>query len=526
MNSRRLSVTRRFWGGVATGTLLLGAAVVIGRPFLFGGAAAVFCWLLLRAWRFVAVVRRTRDTIDIDQRPVTDRATVDTPVPVTVSVELPDPAAAEVAVGIETPAAARAATDDPTVTLRAGTREATGETALVWDVAGSYRLAPPTTTLRDTGGLFVARVAVGNECAVTVDPPHVRRVNLGRTGRELVEDAERKSSTLVQSGVEPERIRKHVVGDSMRHIDWRSTARLGELHVREFEMERGRSAGLVIDASRSMEEGPEGRTKLDYVRHLALSVQEAAREQQLPIGLFVCDDVGPTVTIPARSDRAKTNIVRRRIHDLHPGPRGTGDGSSQGRHGLGRLRSRRSPLTAARVDRALDGDDSPFAARLHPFFARGKRPSRLGLVADDPLYETVTAFRAQQPGPTITCLFTDDSNRTTLAESLRAATHDGGEAVVFLTPSVLFDADVLSDPQLAYDRFVEFERFRRSIDALARVTVYELGPGDELAAVLAGSHRRRGQRHGRQPTDDEPTKPSSERARTAPATVATAEGEQ
>jgi hypothetical protein len=114
------------------------------------------------------------------------------------------------------------------------------------------------------------------------------------------------------------------------------------------------------------------------------------------------------------------------------------------------------------------------------------------VASTDPLSELITSFRGQQAGPTVTYLFTDDAHRETLPESLRAATRDDGEAVVFLTPSVLFDTETLSNPALAYDRFVEFERFRRSLASDPRVTVYEVGPGDELAAVLAAVGGRRG----------------------------------
>ncbi|AUV82865.1 hypothetical protein C2R22_15465 [Salinigranum rubrum] len=406
-------------------------------------------------------------------------------------MSLPEPVDADLAVEIETPMASRQTTTGPTATMDAGVREATGETTLVWDVAGHYRLDAPTVTLRDRAGLFVARLAVGDAFDVSVDPPHVGRVALGRTGRELVEDAERKSKLNIRSGIEPEGVRPHVLGDSIRYVDWKATARRNELHVREFNMERGRSAGLVIDTRQSMSEGPVGRTKLDHVRHLALSLQESARAQHLPVGVFVCDETGVVHRIPAR---LRSDAVRKRIRELQADPVDRGHRGTSGRHGVGRVRTRRSPVAASRTARALDGDGSPFATRLRPFFARNERPSRLGLVSDDPLYEAVMSFRGQQSGPAITYLFTDDTHRETLPESLRAATRGDGEAVVFLTPSVLFDPDTLSNPKVAYDRFVEFERFRRSIAALPRVSVYEVGPGEELAMVLSKSGGRRRQR--------------------------------
>ncbi len=491
MNTSRLSVTPRFWGSAATGAVLLVSGAVLGRPLLFGGAAAVFGWLFLRFVRFVRVTRRVRDTATVEQRPATTRPAVDAPTPVDVSVALPSPVDVDLSVEVETAMTARRTTTGPAVTVAAGDREETGATSLVWDVAGRYHLNAPMVTLRDLRELFVATVPVGERVAVTVNPPHVERVALGRTGRELIKDAQRKSKLTIQSGIEPKGIREHVTGDSIRHVDWKATARLNRLHVREFDMERGRSAGLVIDARQSMADGPVGRTKLDYIRHLALSVQEVTRLQQLPVGLFVCDDAGPLVRMPATM---RSDTIRRRIHTLHPDPVGgrAANGGGSDRHGVGHVRPGRSPVTASRVTRTLDGDASAFATRLRPFFARGDRPARCDVTSHGPLYELVTSFRSQHPGRTITYLFTDDTHRATLRESIRAATRDGGEAIVFLTPSVLFDTDALANPQVAYDRFVEFERFRRSLATDSRVSVYEVGPGDELATVLtkAGGRRR------------------------------------
>jgi uncharacterized protein (DUF58 family) len=470
--------------------VLLASGVVLGRPLLFGGAAAVFGWLFVRFVRFVHVTRRVRDTATIEQRPATTRPAVDAPTSVDVSVALPSPVDADLTVDVETTMAARQTATGPAVTVAAGDREGTGKTSLVWDVAGQYHLNAPIVTLRDPRGLFVATLPVGERTAVTVNPPRVGRVALGRTWRELVEDAKQKSKLDIQSGIEPEGIREHVTGDSVRHIDWKATARLNRLHVREFDMERGRSVGLVIDARQSMTDGPVGRTKLDYVRHLALSVQEVTRLQQFPVGLFVCDEAGTVVRMPATM---RSDTIRRRIHTLHPEPVGgrSENSGGSGRYGVGHVRFDCSPVTASRTTRALDGDASAFATRLRPFFARGDRPARRGVVSHDSLYKLVTSFRSRQSGPTVTYLFTDDTHRATLPEAIRAATRGGGEAIVFLTPSVLFDTDVLANPQVAYDRFIEFERFRRSLATYPRVSVYEVGPGEELAAVLTKVGGRR-----------------------------------
>lgn len=64
-------------------------------------------------------------------------------------------------------------------------------------------------------------------------------------------------------------VREYRPGDSMRHVHWRSTARAGEVMVREFEFEQTRRLAIAIDASR---DAGESWTPLDRVCSAAASV--------------------------------------------------------------------------------------------------------------------------------------------------------------------------------------------------------------------------------------------------------------
>jgi len=84
---------------------------------------------------------------------------------------------------------------------------------------------------------------------------------------------ERPGNTRVRnrtelSGAEVERHVAYAPGDDLRHIDWSSYARLGELLTRRFVAEREVPVWVLIDASASM--GPAGRTsKLDMAAAVA-----------------------------------------------------------------------------------------------------------------------------------------------------------------------------------------------------------------------------------------------------------------
>jgi hypothetical protein len=74
---------------------------------------------------------------------------------------------------------------------------------------------------------------------------------------------------------------------------------------------------------------------------------------------------------------------------------------------------------------------------------------------------------------------------------VKLARRDEGEVLVFLTPQVLFEPGGLADMEDAYERYVDFEEFRRELARLERVSAFEIAPGDRLEGVLAaGRHTR------------------------------------
>ncbi len=58
-------------------------------------------------------------------------------------------------------------------------------------------------------------------------------------------------------------VREYRSGDPLRYIHWRSTAKLNQLIVREFEMERGSLLSVFISNPRGSDVGPEGDSTLD-----------------------------------------------------------------------------------------------------------------------------------------------------------------------------------------------------------------------------------------------------------------------
>jgi len=67
-------------------------------------------------------------------------------------------------------------------------------------------------------------------------------------------------------------IREYVPGDDTRHIDWKSTARLGKLMIREEYMETETDIVIVINLTRATLAGRLGRRSYDYISRVAMEL--------------------------------------------------------------------------------------------------------------------------------------------------------------------------------------------------------------------------------------------------------------
>ena len=87
-----------------------------------------------------------------------------------------------------------------------------------------------------------------------------------------------------------ESLREYVRGDDPRGIDWKATARHGDLMVRQYEAERSQNVILVIDAGRLMLQSLGDRERLDHALSAALLLADVAAVHGDRVGLFVFAD--------------------------------------------------------------------------------------------------------------------------------------------------------------------------------------------------------------------------------------------
>lgn len=120
---------------------------------------------------------------------------------------------------------------------------------------GVYRMGPLTVSVTDPLGLVIRVQRRESSQEVTVFP-HVEVVPPlpPAAGRDLVGGSV-DEFTRSRSGEEFHALREYQVGDDLRRVHWRSTARTGELMIREHDLPWQTRATLVLDDRRRSTDG-------------------------------------------------------------------------------------------------------------------------------------------------------------------------------------------------------------------------------------------------------------------------------
>lgn len=476
-----MRVTRRYWAWAALGGFLAALAVLLDYAPLLLGAVGIGAWLLARQYRFVRCLSRTDDELTIEQSLGRRRAWTNDPVSATLTASLAGPSRLSIEVTATPPIAAGDSTaDERTVRLDPGDLDASTTFTVESHVAGAFEFEPPTVDVTDPDGLFGETVNRGDTSELVVEPTVPRNVHVGAAGEGITSAYGEHKTGQMGSGIDPAEVREYVPGDAAKRIDWKATARLNHPHVREYETETDRVTVIMIDHREAMADGPEGETKLDYAREVALGFLNSARELDDPIGLYAVGDAGLTNHYAPEASTDRYTAVRRRLHDLRPTTRDQRDGGGS---------TAVSPGRARQLADYLDADESAFGTTLRPYFETSQ--TYVQRIQGDPLFKTARSSLRRLRGTVWLILLTDDTRKPQVRETVRVARRGGNHVLAFLTPSVLFDPGGLVDLEAAYERYVDFEEFRRDLNRFERVSAFEVAPGDRIDALLAARRDRR-----------------------------------
>ena len=164
-------------------------------------------------------------------------------------------------------------------------------------------------TIRSFGPLGLAARQRGQRVPWTVralPPFHSRRYLPGKLAQLRELDGQHRTVRPGQ-GSEFDSLREYVIGDDVRSIDWRSTARHRDVMVRTWRPERDRRIVLVLDTGRTAASRVAGYPRLDIAMDAAQLLTALASKAGDRVDLIAADQrIRARVLAPSRTTALAT----------------------------------------------------------------------------------------------------------------------------------------------------------------------------------------------------------------------------
>lgn len=181
---------------------------------------------------------------------------------------------------------------------------------------GSYAFGTVNVFAASPMGLVQRCYAFDEGREVPVYPSFVQMRNYELMAlSNRLEEVGVKKVRRVGHTMEFDHIREYVVGDDYRTINWKATARRGDLMVNQYRDERAQPVYCVVNMGRVMEMPFDGMTLLDYSINASLVLSNIALLKQDRAGLITFShEIGPVVPAERRSGQIRT--IQERLYKL------------------------------------------------------------------------------------------------------------------------------------------------------------------------------------------------------------------
>jgi uncharacterized protein (DUF58 family) len=173
---------------------------------------------------------------------------------------------------------------------------------------GTYRIEPMVVRTGDPFGFFEAAATVGRPTVVTVFP-RVVPLPRWRLPHANLEGAHSAPERTLQTTPQATTVRPYAPGDSFNRIHWRSTARLGEIQVKEFDLEQTADVWLFVDLDIGVQGGAGDVSTVEESLRVAASIVHDAIVENRAVGVTTSGH--RLVSIPAdRGPRQRLKIMQ------------------------------------------------------------------------------------------------------------------------------------------------------------------------------------------------------------------------
>jgi len=173
---------------------------------------------------------------------------------------------------------------------------------------GHFRIEPLHIRTGDPFGFFEASATVGQGVSVVVYP-RLEPLPRWRLPAAALEGSQVSPVRTLQTTPLATTVRPYAPGDSMNRIHWKSTARHGEIQVKEFDLEQTADAWIVLDLQRGIQTGRGDESTVEAAVRAAASIADKALQENRSVGVTV--NVGRTAFLPPdRGSRQHLKIMQ------------------------------------------------------------------------------------------------------------------------------------------------------------------------------------------------------------------------
>ncbi len=173
---------------------------------------------------------------------------------------------------------------------------------------GHFRIEPLHIRTGDPFGFFEAAATVGQGVSVVVYP-RLDPIPGWRLPSALLEGSHASPERTMQSTPLATTVRPYAPGDSMNRIHWKSTARHGEIQVKEFDLEQTADAWIVLDLQRAVQAGRGDESTTEAAVRVAAAIADKAIAENRAVGMTV--NTGRAMVLPAdRGGRQHLKVMQ------------------------------------------------------------------------------------------------------------------------------------------------------------------------------------------------------------------------
>ncbi len=173
---------------------------------------------------------------------------------------------------------------------------------------GHFRVDPLQIRTGDPFGFFEASATVGHGLTLVVYP-RLERIPRWRLQAVSLEGSRSTPVRTQQTTPLATSVRPYAPGDSFNRIHWPSTARTGEIQVKEFDLEQTADVWVILDLNRATQVGSGDESTVEVGVRAAAAIAERAIAENRAVALTT---TGSRVTVlqPDRGPRQRQKVLQ------------------------------------------------------------------------------------------------------------------------------------------------------------------------------------------------------------------------